>query len=202
MDEDTLREWIRGTLPPARRREVTVWMLRCRDPNLPALMLGLAREYEDEKADQRLLERVPGAAVVVDAWRWLVDAGRAAWTAGEGTPRLAVLSPAESVWREALIVTAAADGTLQLEIRMVAEADVALFATDDNEAGGTLLFDERLGAGTWSKLAAWQPEADDGRTTFWLFVADAPLPGTLVDCLDAARKDRARAWAQRWEAEA
>lgn len=201
MDEVTLRAWIRGTLPPARRREVTVWMLRCKDPHLPALMEAFTREYEEEKADQRLLERVPSAGVVVEAWRWLLDAGRATWTAGDGAPALAVLSSAEAGWEEGLVVTASADGTLALGIRMLAEADVVLFATDDAEVGGTLLLQERLGGGTWSEVAGWQAEPGDGRTTFWLFAAEGPLPSVLADCLAAAREDRARVWAKRWEAE-
>jgi hypothetical protein len=199
MDEQTLRAWIRGTLTPPRRREVTIWMLRCNDPHLPALMEALTREYEDEKADERLLNTVPGARILVDAWHWLVDAGRAAWTAGDASSALAVLSTAVPVEPDGLAVQESHGGVLQLTIRLSAASDVAVFVSDDSGTDPSTLLAEHLNAGTWANIAAWQPEPGDGRTTFWLAIGSSPPGPTLDQCLIAARSGAVKVWALRWE---
>ncbi|MCK6502769.1 hypothetical protein L6R53_05120 [Myxococcota bacterium] len=201
MTEDTLRAWLRGHLSPVRRREVTVWMLRCKDPALPLLLEALTREYEDEQADRRLLARVPGASPVVEGWRWLLEMGRAAWTAGQSAAALAVLSTGERVTEEGLLVVAAEEGALRLGVRLRTGGQVALFVSDDAGGAPTALLNEPLGPGTWNDLAAWQPELGDGRITLWLFFAPQTLPDSLGGCLDAARRGSAQAWARRWEAD-
>lgn len=49
MDYHTLRAWVRGELPPERRREVGRQLLRSTDPRLPGLLRGLIREHERER---------------------------------------------------------------------------------------------------------------------------------------------------------
>jgi hypothetical protein len=49
MDCDTLRAWVRGTLPLERRREVGRYLLRCSDPALPGILRGLIQEHELEQ---------------------------------------------------------------------------------------------------------------------------------------------------------
>lgn len=83
MDEHTLRLWVRGRLDPARRRQVTRWMVQCTDPRLPVLLRGLAREQADARADDA--ERARGGvwSALVQAFHDLVDAN-AAWLVGPG----------------------------------------------------------------------------------------------------------------------
>ena len=69
MTEETLRRWVRGQLPPAERREVSRWMLRCTDPELPELLQALTREARDEARDADLIAQGRGA--LVRAWRAL-----------------------------------------------------------------------------------------------------------------------------------
>lgn len=70
MNEATLRAWVRGELAADERREVTRWLVRCTDPRLGPLLVGLAEEAR--------LERRTAWDDVRDAFFALLDAGRAA----------------------------------------------------------------------------------------------------------------------------
>jgi len=70
MNEQTLRAWVRGELSAPERRDVTRWIIRCSDPQLPAVLEGLAVEARESSAERAWSE-------LTEAFYRLLDQGRA-----------------------------------------------------------------------------------------------------------------------------
>ena len=77
MNERSLVQWVRGELPSDERRQVTEWMIRCRDPQLPLLLDGIMQAERDAERDQNLLGLGPAWTQLVQGWQSLVEQGRA-----------------------------------------------------------------------------------------------------------------------------
>ena len=185
MDELTLRAWVRGTLSPARRREVTAWMLRCTDPDLPILIHGLIREQEQEQSDAALLARAPDAGWLVDAWHRLLELGAATWeTLASDEPQLAVLA-AGSTNGPVFAVIEEGDGVARFRIRPGLVGQFVLVVTNDRLEEELLLPPTRSSELSEDRIPGWQVQEGDGRTTFWFAVGDAP-PSELRELVQAS----------------
>lgn len=202
MNIDMLRKWVRDELDPLRRREVGRWMLRCSDPQVPEIMHGLVREYEEEIADIALRTRAPGRSFVADLWHRLLESGRAG---------IESLRPPALVGGAVLGSATAATGLAFREIGEEVIVDllitqtasmIAVFATTDLGDEHLLLKPTPLIAGTYADVTRWTPESSEGRITIWLVLApldtDTERLQTLLSVKTLVELGTADVIAARW----
>lgn len=175
MDIEQLRQWVRGQLPPERRREVGRWMLRSGDPALPSVLQGLVREHEDELADAALRLRAPERGFVADLWRQLLDAGRAT-VQGLRAPELAGGAVLGTAQPTSGLVFRQLDGEVVIDVVIAGGSRTAsVLATTDLGDEHVLLEPSTLEPGTYVDTARWTPEPSEGRVTLWLVLAPSGL---------------------------
>ena len=158
MTEEKLRQWVAGGLSPAERREVTRWVVRCTDPDLPVLLHGMLRESRETAADQALRGVDALWGRLVDAWTTLVEAGRAEWTVPDAP---LVLASVDEPW------VRLEDGPRV--VVQQADGEVALYLMDDRPSV------QRLHGPGPAPAAALPLPTTGGRTTLWA-VRGAVLP--------------------------
>lgn len=172
LDYDELRRWVRGELAPEDRRRVGAWLIRSRDPRVPDLLHAIAHEWDEERADVRLLAGFPSMSFAVDLWRRL-------WSGGTATYHPLVPAGAAPLLgaRLATDTFRFVDRGRQVvvEVDLAGAWDAVVFATTD--AGD----EHRVGAvagfgGTWL-VTTWNVDPHEGRVTFWLCRAS---PGTAA----------------------
>lgn len=157
MNEDLLRRWVRRELPPNERRAVSRWVVECADPALAPLLSGMLQEQRDAIADRALASRPGVWQAVVDAWRRLLDAGRAELSSGMGP--LVLASAGGPAVPE--LVLHEKEGQLEAVFRPALSPTVAaMFVTHDD---GVVL---RL-AGPESGAELRAAVAPGQRTTVW-----------------------------------
>lgn len=178
MTEETLRRWVRGQLPPAERREVSRWMLRCTDPELPELLQALTREARDEAQDADLI--AAGREALVRAWRALLAAGQAGLSVGEA-PALVLAGVGPGAPPPLLSLRVEGD-RLRLDLHLPEAAEVALWASRDLGPPQALLSPRPLASGPHANRVSIDASAD--RLTLWL-LRGAGLPETLEEALEA-----------------
>jgi len=160
MTEEMLKRWTRGELRGEERREVTRWVVRCTDPQLPVLLQGMIREARYEAADQGLASRGGLWSRLVEAWGTMLEAGRAGLTTGLG-PSLVLASDDEEVPAEVL------------SVRLMPAPEVQLRLSESTEAAIYLSSDEGDCVRLWgpapaqADVAAPIPDLAGGRTTLW-----------------------------------
>lgn len=202
MNLETLRQWVRGELDPATRRQVGRWILRASNPDLPEILYGLVREFEHEQADLTLVDRSPGRAFVVDLWRYLLDQGQATIealrpAAMAGGPVLGwAASDTHLAFRNDdpnVVVDLALAGPPRL---------VALIGTTDLGDEHLLVKPTVLEPGNYAGVASWFPEPGEGRVTVWLVLAPATADASALSDLASAehmsRNGDATIVAYRW----
>lgn len=194
MNEELLRRWVRGELPAGERRVVTRWIVRCTAPELGPLLVGMAREAQQERVDAVVAARGPRWARLVERWNTLLDAGRASVSAGDDALVLASVdgaAPGTPLGLEDV------DGARHATLLAGDDPDeeAALFLTDDDGATTRL-------AGPAPATAAMRaplPSERGPRATVWAVRGPAlPRDGDAGDALGEvlARPDVA-AWAVR-----
>lgn len=199
MSFEEVRKWVRNELDPADRRRVGRWLMRSTDPQLPELLQQLILEHQEELADKGLRTRLPHRAFLVDLWQRLAQLGDAVLVpvAGTGIPVQAHLGTASSggglslrrVGEEVLLDLSLLDGPLL----------VSVLATTDQGEEHLLLRPTTLEAGRWAGVGAWEPEAHEGRVTFWLCRAPVGAdPATLAEMAVASRTANVEIRAVRW----
>lgn len=194
MELERLRSWVRGELGPRDRRDVTRWILRTTDHRLPGVLTALTREWEEEQADQKLLDRRADRAWLVDAWQWALRQGAAALSVDvDATPGLQLLDTSEDV-PDPLTVQEVGPDRVDVTVHLQASASFTVFAAPD---GGEVvrLIGQDTAEGA-QRPFGYQSDPGDGRTTFWLFVGGVPT--TIEDALAAARTGALTAHAVRW----
>ncbi len=128
MNEDTLRLWARGALTPAERREVSRWLVRCTDPSLGPLLLGMLQEARDEIADQRLAGLGRTWSALVHAWSVLLEGGRATLVSGLSPP-IVLAVDGEPATPPLMLVEVA--GAARARLTTPSNQETALYLTSD-----------------------------------------------------------------------
>ena len=183
MNEAMLKQWVAGTLSHAEEREVARWMVRCTDPKLPQVLLGMLREQREAQADAE--QSALGAVWqrLNQAWNTLLDIGDAAWvqpgmalqpaslTAGEEADALVLTDD------EALAVSVAGSEPVQVAVTNGAGEVYVLHGQPDD----TVVLPLDLGA----------------RPTVWI-VRGAQTILTANDLTDAIASSDTRVSALRW----
>jgi hypothetical protein len=172
MTEDIIRRWMRGDLRGAERRDVTRWVVRCTDPDLAVLLHGLSLEITDEARDAALNARGPFWARLSDAWRSLLDAGRAQATLGldAGLVLARATDDAKAATLTLLRDSTGVVATFRPDPARASSRTVVMVVTDD---GGTV---QRLAVqGDGIAWVARLPEPLGDRTTVWAALSPPSL---------------------------
>lgn len=169
MNEDRLRQWVRGQLSPTDRREVTRWVVLCTDPDLGPLLEGLTREFHEEQAQTRLRGFGAQWQALVDCWTALLDAGSAGLLGPGARPALA------SADRQAPWLTLAGASTgVRVTVGHSVGSFVALVLTDDQPQARLLRAPAPVATDPFTVDA---PHPQAARPTLW-GLRGAQLPQT------------------------
>ncbi len=187
MTEQELRAWVRGTLSPEARRDVSRWLVRCTDPRLGQVLRGLVREWRQEQADAAAASVAPALAPILSRWQALLDSGRAA-VVGLGLPGVVPAAVSRVSETADFRAERADDGTLTLRYELDAGTQVAILATSDAGDAVPVMPWTDLGPGAqvhpgWSPPTAWERP-----TVWWLRTAQHPPP-SLADPLAVLARD-------------
>jgi hypothetical protein len=185
VTEETLRDWVRGTLRPEQRRGVSRWLVQSTDPRIARVMRGLIREWQDERQDQLAIAGSPNLAAVFAAFHQLLGQGRAA-VVGLGLPSLVPAGVGRVSDQAVLAAERSEDGSITIRFQLESRARCALLATEDGGQSVVLMAWAEHAPGA-HKDVGWRPDPGWARPTLWWLSTSAATPTSLADPMAAIR---------------